>query len=82
MIMYMKVNIANLRNDLAKYLNEVKAGREVIVTDHNEPVAKIVPLLPAQKSIDVSNWFKDHPPVRTKKRIEWVKSIGEMRDEE
>jgi prevent-host-death family protein len=38
------VNIAELKNRLSLYLNEVKAGKEILVRDRNEPVARIVPL--------------------------------------
>jgi prevent-host-death family protein len=38
------VNIAELKNRLSFYLNEVKAGREVLVKDRNNPIARIVPI--------------------------------------
>jgi prevent-host-death family protein len=38
------VNIAELKNRLSIYLNEVKAGEEILVRDRNVPVARIVPL--------------------------------------
>jgi len=38
------VNIAELKNRLSLYLNEVKAGEEILVRDRNQPVARIVPL--------------------------------------
>ena len=38
------VNIAELKNRLSVYLNEVKAGEEILVLDRNQPVARIVPL--------------------------------------
>ena len=37
-------NIAELKNHLSIYLNEVKRGGEVLVSDRNVPFAKIVPL--------------------------------------
>lgn len=39
------VNIAELKNRLSVYLNEVKAGEEILVRDRNQPVARIVPLV-------------------------------------
>ena len=42
--MIKSVNIAELKNRLSVYLNEVKAGKEILVRDRNEPVARIVPL--------------------------------------
>ena len=38
------VNIADLKNHLSAYLNDVKGGEEILVRDRNRPVAKIVPL--------------------------------------
>lgn len=38
------VNIADLKNHLSVYLNDVKAGEEILVRDRNKPVARIVPL--------------------------------------
>src|SRR5215813_7527331 len=38
------VNIAELKNRLSAYLNEVKRGEEILVRDRNKPVARIIPL--------------------------------------
>jgi prevent-host-death family protein len=38
------VNIAELKNRLSVYLNEVKGGEEILIRDRNQPVARIVPL--------------------------------------
>jgi prevent-host-death family protein len=38
------VNIAELKNHLSVYLNDVKAGEEILVRDRNQPVARIIPL--------------------------------------
>ena len=38
------VNIGNLKNNLSRYLNEVRQGAEVVITDRNKPIARIVPL--------------------------------------
>ena len=41
----MKVyNIATLKSKLSGVLNEVVRGEEVLVTDHNRPVARIIGL--------------------------------------
>lgn len=37
-----KVSVAILKENLSHYLREVKAGEEVIVTSHQQPVAKVV----------------------------------------
>ena len=36
-------NIADLRNHLTRYLQEVRAGEEIIVRDRQRPIARIVP---------------------------------------
>jgi len=38
------VNVAELKNQLSKYLTFAKAGEEVVIRDRNLPVAKLVPL--------------------------------------
>lgn len=38
------VNIAQLKDRLSGYLNDVKGGEEILVRDRNQLVARIVPL--------------------------------------
>ena len=38
------VGIADLKNNLSRYLGEVKRGGEILIKDRNRPVARIVPL--------------------------------------
>jgi prevent-host-death family protein len=35
--------VRELRDHLSRYLAEVRRGREVVVTDHGRPVARLVP---------------------------------------
>jgi prevent-host-death family protein len=37
------VNVAELKDQLSKYLKFAKAGEEVVIRDRNLPVAKLVP---------------------------------------
>jgi prevent-host-death family protein len=37
-----EVGVRELRNNLSRFLDEVQAGRELIVTDRGRPVARIV----------------------------------------
>ncbi|MBI4604110.1 MAG: type II toxin-antitoxin system prevent-host-death family antitoxin [Planctomycetes bacterium] len=41
--------VAELKAKLSKYLKQVKAGQEVLVTERGVPVAKLVPLEAAHK---------------------------------
>ena len=37
------VNVAELKNQLSKYLSFARGGEEVVIRDRNLPVAKLVP---------------------------------------
>lgn len=39
-----EIGTAILKNQLSAYLQKVKKGARILVTDHGKPVAKIVPL--------------------------------------
>jgi prevent-host-death family protein len=36
--------VSKLKAHLSDYLNQVKAGAEILITDHGKPVARLVPL--------------------------------------
>jgi prevent-host-death family protein len=38
------VNVAELKNQLSKYLRFARGGEEIVIRDRNLPVAKLVPL--------------------------------------
>jgi prevent-host-death family protein len=40
----MEVGIRELRDHLSRFVDEVRAGNEVVVTDHGRAVARLVPL--------------------------------------
>jgi prevent-host-death family protein len=37
------VSVKQLQNDLGRYLDEVRAGEEVVIEDRSKPVARIIP---------------------------------------
>lgn len=39
-----KVQIAQLKNGLSSYLKRVQEGAEVLVTDREKPIARIIPI--------------------------------------
>ena len=41
---HMEVGIRELRNHLSRYLDEVRNGEEIVVTDRGRAVARLVPL--------------------------------------
>ena len=38
------VNIADLKNNLSRYLRHVRQGEEILIRDRKVPIAKIIPL--------------------------------------
>lgn len=38
------VNIADLKNNLSAWLEQVKNGEELVVKDRNKPIARVMPL--------------------------------------
>jgi prevent-host-death family protein len=44
-----KAGVAELKANLSRYLDQVKGGNDVIVTERGQPVAKLVPLEGASK---------------------------------
>ena len=44
-----KARIAELKNNLSRYLEHVKGGGSVLVLDRDQPVAQIVPLQPTAR---------------------------------
>ena len=45
----MKAGVAELKARLSRYLERVKAGQEILVTDRGEPVARIVPIVAKER---------------------------------
>jgi len=48
MIPMRSVNIAELKNQLSKYLTFVRDGEEIVIRDRNLPVARLVPFSAGQ----------------------------------
>ncbi len=40
-----KTGIKQMRQHLTEYLDKVEQGQEVIITRHNKPIAKLVPVV-------------------------------------
>jgi prevent-host-death family protein len=66
--MYMKdsVGVAELRQNLSRYLRRVERGERLIVTDRNRPVAELGPPSTPESSIDrlVAEGRVSRPPRR------------------
>lgn len=44
MEVFMQVSIRDLKNHLSEYLRRVKKGERIIVTSHNIPLARLLPI--------------------------------------
>ena len=44
----MQAAVADLKAHLSAYLKRVKAGQEVMVTERGRPIARLVPITPAE----------------------------------
>ncbi len=44
-------SVSELKALLSKYLSQVEAGEEVVVTDRGKPIAKIIPIRRAEMAI-------------------------------
>jgi prevent-host-death family protein len=61
------VKIAELKDKLSEHLRAVEAGDEVIVTDRNRPIARIVPVLPAEPLLELEEPTVSFTTLRVKK---------------
>jgi len=52
-----RASVASLKARLSEYLDAVKAGEEIIVTDRNTPVARIVPVSAALRQEALVKWL-------------------------
>lgn len=47
--------IREARQDLTRLLDDVRKGREVVITEHGRPVARLVPVTPRARFPDLSS---------------------------
>ena len=57
------VAIRELNHRMSKYLKKVKAGERIVITEHNMPVADIVPHQTVQC---IPSWRRPIDPIRMK----------------
>jgi prevent-host-death family protein len=90
------VGVRELRQNLSVYLDRVKEGERLEVTEHGRPVALLVPLPPEDpiarlvaegKMVpakgNLGEWLRDHPPLPALSGGKTLTEILlEMRDEE
>lgn len=62
------VKIAELKDHLSRHLRAVEAGSEVIVTDRERPIARIVPAVPSMPVVGIIQPKRDFITVRDRQR--------------
>lgn len=93
-----RVGVRELRQNLSVYLDRVKEGERLEVTEHGRPVALLVPLPPADDQIarlvaegkmipakgSMRDWLRDNPPLawRPAGGKTLTEILLEMREEE
>ena len=65
----MDVGIRDLRSNLSRYVERVKAGEEIVVTDHGKPVARLVPLNGARR---IDRLIREGVVIPAKSRTGWL----------
>lgn len=63
-----RVQIAELKNHLSQHLRAVEAGGEVVVTDRQRPIARIVPALSSGPAVSITSPRTDFVTVRDRER--------------
>jgi prevent-host-death family protein len=61
------VKIAELKDRLSEHLRAVEQGAEVVVTDRNRPIARIVPV----SASPALEWTPPSTPFETVRKREW-----------
>jgi prevent-host-death family protein len=61
------VKIAELKNHLSEHLRSVQAGNEIVVTDRDRPIARIIPHSPVNRRIRISEPKRSFASVRSKR---------------
>jgi prevent-host-death family protein len=65
----MDVGIRELRTHLSRYLEDVKRGDEIVVTEHGRPVARIVPLHGERK---IDRLIREGVVIPARSRTGWL----------
>jgi prevent-host-death family protein len=64
----MDVGIRELRAGLSRYVQRVKAGEEITVTEHGRPVARLVPLEGERK---IDRLIREGVVIPARRRTGW-----------
>ncbi len=68
------VRIAELKNRLSAYLREVRGGEEILVSDRETPIARLVPIRPEKRKLETIK------PTRPVSHLLTIKGIKPKKD--
>jgi len=63
------VSVATLKSKLSQYLKAVKKGKEIIVTSHQHPIARLAPVKESQSDLGILPAAK---PVSSLKKVKGI----------
>ncbi|MBN1961613.1 MAG: type II toxin-antitoxin system prevent-host-death family antitoxin [Deltaproteobacteria bacterium] len=58
-----KTTATRLKAKLGQYMRAVKSGQQVLITDRDQPVAKLVPFKNDHAKVSQLEFFKSHDPI-------------------
>ena len=64
----MNIGIYDAKSRLSDLIDKVRAGKEVVITRHGEPVAKLVPMSPVQAA-DAADLVRDIRALRKRLNV-------------
>ena len=64
----MNIGIYDAKSKLSELIDKVRAGKEVVITRHGEPVAKLVPMSPPQAA-DAAELVRDIRALRKRLNV-------------
>ena len=79
-----RVKIAELKDHLSQHLRSVEAGAEIVVTDRQRPIARIVPMGMSSPSATLIAPTKDFSTFRDRQRrpVRWATTSTDLLLEE
>ena len=72
------VKIAELKDHLSEHLRAVEKGAEIVVTDRNRPIARIVPLPLDGGRVSITPPSRPFAPIRDRRRPPAKWKVGSL----
>jgi len=79
-----KATSRSVQHAFSKYLNQAHQGREIVITKRGKPWARLMPITPeeTERKVDWAPVFERTRKLFKGRKVEAVKTLLEMRDEE